>query len=106
MCGSGSGIDAGASTGCSIGLAARRETVVAATVVSNGVNGDGEQDAPVTSAQPHSSTPLSALTSPTPVSANASSLESTCARVAAVSLRHWRAAADVKRISFTKTIIA
>src|SRR6266852_5381153 len=36
--------------------------------------------------------PLSAFTSPTPVSANAVNLRSICARVAAESLRHWRTA--------------
>jgi hypothetical protein len=38
--------------------------------------------------------PLSAFTSPTPVSAYAFNFWSICARVVAVSLRHWRTAAD------------
>src|SRR4029077_17033623 len=45
--------------------------------------------------------PLSAFTSPIPVSANAVNLRSICARVAAESLRHWRTAADVNSIYFT-----
>jgi hypothetical protein len=49
-------------------------------------------------------TPLSALTSPTPVPANAVNLTSIWARVAAVSLRHWRTAAEVNAISFTLVI--
>jgi hypothetical protein len=81
-------------------------SVVDIAAVSDRVNGDGvspdcEQHAPVADAQRIPATPLSAFTSPTPVSAKAVNLRSICARVAAVSLRHWRTAAEVNAISFT-----
>jgi hypothetical protein len=50
--------------------------------------------------------PLSAFTSPIPVSANVFNLRSICARVVAVSLRHWRPAAEVNSISFHISYIA
>jgi len=48
--------------------------------------------------------PLSAFTSPIPVSANVFNLRSIYARVVAVSLHHWRTAAEVNSISFTPHI--
>jgi hypothetical protein len=61
--------------------------MVSASIVNNTRQSPARNRIPVT--------PLSAFTSPAPVSANAASLMLICARVAAVSLRHWRAAAEV-----------
>jgi hypothetical protein len=67
----------------------------------DGVGFDRKQDAPVSGRNRIPGVPLSAFTSPTPVSANVFNLRSICARVVAVSLRHWRTAAEVNSISFT-----
>jgi hypothetical protein len=81
-------------------------SVVNVAAVSDRVNCDRvsldrEQDPPVPERNRIPDTPLSAFTSPTPVSANAFNLRSICARVLAVSLRHWRTAAEVNSMSFT-----
>jgi hypothetical protein len=72
--------------------------------MSNRVNCDGvgfdrEQHAPVAGTQPHSGHALERLYV---ASAGFGNLRSICARVAAVSLRHWRAAAEVNAISLTE----
>jgi hypothetical protein len=79
-------------------------SIVDIAAMSDRVNGDdvsvdGEQtrQSPTRNRMP--ATPLSAFTSPTPVAAKVVNLRSICARVAAVSLRHWRTAAEVNAIS-------
>src|SRR5437660_7843025 len=65
---------------------------------------DREQDAPVTRPQPHARRSLERLHVADPGSANVFNLRSICARVVAVSLRHWRIAAEVNSISFTSHV--
>jgi hypothetical protein len=63
---------------------------------------DREQDAPVTGAQPHPDSAFERFHIADAGFRERFNLKSICARVEAVSLRHWRKAAEVNSISFTQ----